>query len=90
MTEREGYLQSGSHRTLRSGGVVQVATVAFALWLTGAVPAQGADPLAAMGVVTAERGREAPEFTLPDAEGKRWALRKQRGRPVVLTFFTTW
>ena len=75
---------------IRGAVVLQMATTALATWLVGAAPAAGADPLAAMGVVAAERGREAPEFTLPDPEGKLWALRDQRGRPVVLTFFTTW
>ena len=49
-----------------------------------------ADPLTAMGVVLSEQGKEAPDFGLPDPEGKRMALRDFRGKAVLLTFFTTW
>jgi len=49
-----------------------------------------ADPLATMGVALAERGKEAPDFVLPDPEGKRVSLRDFRGKAVLLTFFTTW
>jgi hypothetical protein len=33
--------------------------------LSFGVPVMAADPLATMGVVTTERGKEAPDFTLP-------------------------
>jgi peroxiredoxin Q/BCP len=35
----------------------------------------------------AERGQEAPDFTLPDQEGNAVTLSELRGRPVVLYFF---
>ena len=35
----------------------------------------------------AEIGTEAPDFTLPDGNGKQWRLSDQRGRVVVLLFY---
>jgi cytochrome oxidase Cu insertion factor (SCO1/SenC/PrrC family) len=67
-----------------------VFAVAVVVLLTSGRAAIAADPLATMGVALAERGKEAPDFTLPDPEGKRMSLRDFRGMVVVLTFFTTW
>jgi peroxiredoxin len=33
---------------------------------------------------------EAPDFELPDADGKKISLRSQRGHPVFLNFWATW
>lgn len=33
---------------------------------------------------------EAPDFELPDAEGRKISLRSQRGHPVLLNFWATW
>ena len=35
----------------------------------------------------ASLGTEAPDFTLPDGEGKSWTLSDQRGKVVVLLFY---
>lgn len=35
----------------------------------------------------AQVGREAPDFTLPDADGNSWRLNDQRGKVVVLLFY---
>lgn len=35
-------------------------------------------------------GQKAPNFTLRDAFGEKYALAAQRGHPVVLEFFATW
>ncbi|GEM_PF-530915 len=70
--------------------LVILAGIAVPPLLTSSGAAGTADPLAAMQVVLAERGKEAPEFALPDPEGKRVSLRDFRGKVVLLTFFTTW
>ena len=67
-------------------GLLALGTVGL---LTPTV-AGGDDPLHAMQVLLTERGREAPDFTLPDPQGNRVNLRDFRGRVVLLTFFTTW
>jgi peroxiredoxin len=41
-------------------------------------------------VPAALQNREAPDFSLADATGKRWSLRSLRGRPVLLNFWATW
>jgi cytochrome oxidase Cu insertion factor (SCO1/SenC/PrrC family) len=35
-------------------------------------------------------GTLAPDFSLPDLEGRKWSLSQFRGRPVVLFFWATW
>ena len=35
-------------------------------------------------------GRAAPEFTLPDAEGRPWRLGEHRGRTLLINFWATW
>lgn len=41
-------------------------------------------------VPAALANREAPDFELPDVEGRKISLRAQRGHPVVLNFWATW
>ncbi len=90
MTRRSANLLRDARRGTRTAVVLQVVAVALTAWLVGSVTALAADPLTAMGVVTAEQGREAPDFALTDTDGKRWILREHRGRLVLVTFFTTW
>jgi len=70
----------------------QLASLLFAVMVlpTSGTSGVAADPLAAMQVLLTERGKEAPDFALPDPEGKRMALRDFQGKVVLLTFFTTW
>lgn len=43
-----------------------------------------------LGILTTERGREAPDFSLPDTTGKAHRLRDYRGKVVLLGFGATW
>jgi cytochrome oxidase Cu insertion factor (SCO1/SenC/PrrC family) len=47
-------------------------------------------PLAAMNGVAATPPAPAPDVTFQALEGHRVGLKAFRGRPVLLTFFTTW
>ncbi|HAM57463.1 MAG TPA: hypothetical protein DCQ64_19445 [Candidatus Rokubacteria bacterium] len=44
----------------------------------------------ALGAVTAEQGRQAPDFSLEDLAGKVHRLREYRGKVVLLGFGATW
>jgi cytochrome oxidase Cu insertion factor (SCO1/SenC/PrrC family) len=48
------------------------------------------DPLAAMNGVAAAPVAAAPAVAFKTLEGSEVRLTELRGRPVVLTFFTTW
>ena len=57
------------------------------------VPAEGSaagHDLGALGVLSAEQGREAADFALPDAGGTVQRLRDYRGKVVLLSFGATW
>ena len=64
-----------------------------ALALAAATAASAAAPAAdfgAVGIQTYEQPRAAPEFVLPDLEGQDVRLADQRGKVVLLFFWTTW
>jgi peroxiredoxin len=46
-------------------------------------------PVCAMRPTYAARNRMAPDFTLPDADGKQIKLSQYRGKTVILNFWTT-
>src|SRR5262245_23115427 len=46
--------------------------------------------LAPDAVPAALADRDAPDFELPDASGKKVSLRAQRGHPVMVNFWATW
>ena len=51
------------------------------IWLFGEAPAARRDAL---------RSLEAPDFTLPDLDGKRWSLSQFRGKKVLLLTWASW
>ena len=64
-----------------------VVTVAVALVATAAV---AAPDFAAMKVQPYEPPKAAPEFSLPDLEGKTVRLEDYRGKTLLLFFWATW
>jgi len=55
------------------------------------VPAESAEHyMRALGILTADRGQGAPDFTLTDSAGKAHRLRDYRGKVVLLGFGATW
>jgi hypothetical protein len=72
---------------------VDLAGVASALGRPLAV--DGEAHVAYLGVSAHERGQrleslEAPDFTLPDLEGRPHSLREQRGKKVLLVAYASW
>ena len=73
-------------RALIGCGVVALIIVAAA-----AAGTPGAtDPLTALGVLRPAGAAPAPDPAFRDLDGRQTRLAQLRGRPVVLTFFTTW
>ncbi|MFZ1059370.1 MAG: hypothetical protein WAP47_09280 [Candidatus Rokuibacteriota bacterium] len=74
--------------------VLRTAVICLVLggWLVGITGQAGAREhyLRELGILTAERGREAPDFTLADPAGRAHRLRDLRGKVVLLGFGTTW
>ena len=50
----------------------------------------GGHYLRALGILTTEQGREAPDFSLEDPAGKVHRLKDYRGKVVLLGFGATW
>lgn len=66
-----------------------VAAVALAFVAGAAAAAPGAD-FAALGLQPYEPPKPAPDFALPDLEGRTRSLGDFRGKVFLLFFWTTW
>ncbi|MEX1328404.1 MAG: redoxin domain-containing protein [Desulfobacterales bacterium] len=63
----------------------------FLIMLTGAFPLWGEeDHLAKFGVNKLDEKIDAPEFTLPDLEGRIRKLSDFQGKFILLNFWATW
>lgn len=74
-------------RALRT--VVAILFVGLAAGRPGPAPAQP-DPLAAMNALRVTPPVAAPDVRFHELDGRPASLKAFRGRPVLLTFFTTW
>ena len=95
----EGLCRGALCVPLRSGAAVEsadgvdLAGVAAALGRPLALDA--AERAAYLGVAASERARalaalEAPDFTLPDLDGRLHSLGEQRGKKVLLVAYASW
>ena len=63
----------------------------FLMMLTGGLPLWGEeDHLAKFGVNKLDEKIDAPEFTLPDIDGKKRSLSDFQGKFIMLNFWATW
>jgi hypothetical protein len=63
----------------------------FLIMLTADFPSWGEeDDLAKFGVNKLDEKMDAPEFTLPDLEGRKRSLSDFRGKFIMLNFWATW
>ncbi len=63
----------------------------FLILLTGDFPLWGEeDHLAKFGVNKLDEKIDAPEFTLPDLEGRKRSLSDFQGKFIMLNFWATW
>lgn len=73
-------------RALITSGVV-----AFGMAAAAARGTPGAaDPLTGLGVLRPGAPAPAPDPAFRDLDGRQTRLAQLRGRPLLLTFFTTW
>ena len=83
----------GRHRDRVNQGGVDLA--AFAELLERPLALDASEGVAALAASAASRGSqlaslEAPDFTLPDLDGKLHALSDQRGKKVLLAAWASW
>ena len=70
--------------------LIVFAAFAFLVADTGVARAQAPDPLAAMAALRPTTPTPAPDVVFRTLDGRSARLAELRGRPVLLTFFTTW
>jgi cytochrome oxidase Cu insertion factor (SCO1/SenC/PrrC family) len=69
--------------------VVAILFIGFAAWGPGPATAQP-DPFVAMNALRVTPPVAAPDVRFDALVGRPVSLKAFRGRPVLLTFFTTW
>jgi cytochrome oxidase Cu insertion factor (SCO1/SenC/PrrC family) len=67
-----------------------VAVAVTLVLLVGAAGAGAAPDFAALGLQPYEPPKPAPDFTLPDIEGRARSLADFRGKVLLLFFWATW
>ena len=71
---------------------LRLAAASLFLGVAAAVSPAGAqlDPFVAMDALRVTASAPAPDITFQTLDGRQVRLTTLRGRPVLLTFFTTW
>ena len=68
-----------------------LAALVLAIALGAAAGARAAGPdFEAMSLEPYEPPKPAPAFSLPDVDGRTWALAELKGKVVLLFFWATW
>jgi cytochrome oxidase Cu insertion factor (SCO1/SenC/PrrC family) len=70
--------------------LIGLAALALLAADAGLARAQAPDPLAAMAALRPTGPTPAPDVVFRTLDGRSARLAELRGRPVLLTFFTTW
>ena len=80
-----------SAAVLQMGFIVVAATAvySFVSMAKNSETRRACVPVCAMRPAYAAKNRTAPDFTLPDADGKQVKLSQYRGKTVILNFWTT-
>ncbi len=76
--------------TLRARALAAVVAVGLVVACTSPAVAVSAETLTRLGLEPARQAVAAPDFRLRTLEGGQMSLSEQRGRVVVLNFWTTW
>lgn len=81
----------GSYKHSRAATILLTIAIACMKTLScGALAAAEPDDMAALGLVRFDGTIEAPNFTLPTADGKTLQLHAFRGQVILLNFWASW